>query len=74
MSRARPRSQRPPVEQIRNLIDRTESHVLPADEAARLRAGVEHLIASQTGLAAQVTRLTRQLASAVLPADDRTRT
>ncbi|MFK0106400.1 hypothetical protein [Streptomyces sp. NPDC091217] len=61
MSWARPRQVRPTVDQIRTLVGRTESHVLSAEETARLRAGVEHLIAREIGLAAQVTRLTRQL-------------
>ncbi|MGW2700795.1 zinc finger domain-containing protein [Streptomyces sp. NPDC001340] len=68
MRRARPEAERPTVEQLRNLIGRTETHVLSGDEAARLRAGFEHLIASQAGLTAQVARLTRQLAAGSRPA------
>ncbi|GHE84504.1 hypothetical protein GCM10014715_45720 [Streptomyces spiralis] len=62
--------ERPTVEQLRNLISRSESRVLSADEAARLRAGMEHLLASQAGLATEVTRLTRLLAAGSRPALD----
>ncbi|MFF3378180.1 hypothetical protein ACFYXF_35155 [Streptomyces sp. NPDC002680] len=55
---------------MRHLIGHTEYRPLGAAEAARLRAGVEHLIASQAGQAAQVTRLARLLAAGSRPALD----
>ncbi|MEU6318178.1 hypothetical protein [Streptomyces sp. NPDC047009] len=70
MSRSRPSTDRPTVDQIRHLIGHTEYRALSQEEAARLRAGVEHLIASQGGQAAEVTRLTRLLAAGSRPALD----
>ncbi|MGW4047552.1 hypothetical protein [Streptomyces sp. NPDC004721] len=55
---------------MRSLLGHTESRALTTAEAERLRAGVEHLIASQTGLAAHTARLTRQLANGARPALD----
>ncbi|MGW1157740.1 zinc finger domain-containing protein [Streptomyces sp. NPDC002519] len=57
MTRARPSRDRPTADQIRHLIGHTEYRALSQEESARLRAGVEHLIASQGGQAAEVTRL-----------------
>ncbi|MGW0631852.1 zinc finger domain-containing protein [Streptomyces sp. NPDC002758] len=70
MTRARPEGDPPTVDQIRHLIGHTERRALSPAESARLRAGVEHLIASQAGQAAQVTRLTRLLAAGSRPALD----
>ncbi|MET7889956.1 zinc finger domain-containing protein [Streptomyces mirabilis] len=67
MSRARPDGDRPTVEQIRHLIGHAEYRPLNPAEAARLHAGVEHLIASQ---AEHATRLTRLLAAGSRPALD----
>ncbi|MGW0952805.1 hypothetical protein [Streptomyces sp. NPDC002545] len=58
------------MEQIRHLLGHTESRALTTAEAERLRVGVEHLIASQTSLAAKTARLTRQLAAGARPALD----
>ncbi|WP_449343307.1 zinc finger domain-containing protein [Streptomyces rhizosphaerihabitans] len=55
---------------MRYLIGHTERRPLSPAEAARLRAGVEHLISSQAGQAAQITRLTRLLAAGSRPALD----
>lgn len=48
-----PRSERPTVEQMRHLIDHTDQRALSFAEAARLRAGFEHLVASQASQASQ---------------------
>ena len=63
MSRARRDRDRPTIDQLRHLIGHTDSRALSPTEAARLRAGVEHLIASQAGLAAQISGLARRLAA-----------
>lgn len=70
MSRARPEEDRPTVEQMRHLIGQAENRPLGAAEAARLRDGVEHLIAGQAAQTTQVTRLTRLLAAGSRPALD----
>ncbi|MFF4504799.1 hypothetical protein [Streptomyces sp. NPDC001401] len=70
MTRARPERDRPTVDQIWHLIGHTERRALSQAEAARLRAGVEHLIASQAGLAAKVGGLTRRLAAGARPVLD----
>ncbi|MER5917016.1 hypothetical protein ABT124_43375 [Streptomyces sp. NPDC001982] len=68
--RTRRDQDQPTVEQIRHLIAHTEYRALTPAESARRRAGVEHLIASQAGLAAQVGGLTRRLAAGTRPALD----
>ncbi|MFB7443094.1 hypothetical protein ACFC01_33145 [Streptomyces mirabilis] len=55
------------MEQIRHLIGHTGYRPLSPAEAARLHAGVEHLIASQAG---QAARVTRPLAAGSRPALD----
>ncbi|MEU2857531.1 hypothetical protein ABZ672_03745 [Streptomyces mirabilis] len=69
MTRAR-REDQPTVEQVRHLIGNTEYGAITPDEAGRLRADVEHLIASQAGMAAKVSGLTRQLAAGARPVVD----
>lgn len=65
-----PRSERPTVAQMRHLIGHTDHRVLSAAEAARLRAGFEHLVASQVGQQAKVDDLNRRLAAGTRPALD----
>ncbi|WP_324787067.1 hypothetical protein [Streptomyces sp. H51] len=76
MTAARPGKERPTADQVRNLIGRAERRQLTPEEAMRLRAGVEHLIASQADLALQDGQPTSaphslRLACAALPAADR---
>lgn len=67
MTRGRPK---PTLDQIRHLIGHAEHRALTPVEAERLRAGVEHLTASQAGLAAKVGDLTRRLAGGARPVLD----
>jgi len=50
VTRARPNP--PSIDQMRHLIGHTEHRALTPAEAGRLRAGIEHLAASQAGMAA----------------------
>ncbi|WP_127361516.1 zinc finger domain-containing protein [Actinacidiphila soli] len=68
MTRGRPKP--PTLEQIRHLIGHAEHRALTPAEAERLRAGVEHLSASQAGIAAKVNDLTRRLAGGARPVLD----
>ena len=63
-------SQHPTIEQLRHLVGHAERRALTLPEAARLRAGVDHLAASQAGLAAKVDGLSRRLAAGARPAID----
>ncbi|WP_326737085.1 hypothetical protein [Streptomyces sp. NBC_01022] len=58
---------------MRHLIDHTDQRALSFAEAARLRAGFEHLVASQASQASQhasVDDLNRRLAAGTRPALD----
>lgn len=63
-------NQHPTIEQLRHLVGHAEGRALTLAEAARLRAGVEHLAASQAGLAAKVDDLSRRLAAGARPVID----
>ncbi|WP_405526709.1 hypothetical protein OG426_30180 [Streptomyces canus] len=52
MSRAQRERRQPSLDQIRHLLGHTGCRALSPAEAAQLRAGVEHLIASQADLPA----------------------
>lgn len=62
--------QPPTLEQLRHLIKHVEDRRLTPQEAARLRAGVDHLAASQAGMAAKVDDLTRRLVAGTRPVID----
>ncbi|MEU4094452.1 hypothetical protein [Streptomyces sp. NPDC026673] len=66
----RARKEHPTLDQLRHLIGHTGRRVLSAVESERLRAGVEHLVASQAGLNAKVAELTRRLAGGARPVLD----
>ncbi|MGW3246517.1 zinc finger domain-containing protein [Streptomyces sp. NPDC001070] len=66
----RTRKDRPTLDQLRHLIGHTGHRVLSVVESERLRAGVEHLVASQAGLAAKVAELTRRLSGGARPVLD----
>ena len=63
-------SRYPTIEQLRHLVGHTEYRVLTPAEAARLRSGVDHLAASQAGLAAKADDLSRRLAAGARPVID----
>lgn len=63
-------SRYPTIEQMRHLVGHAEGRALTPAEAVRLRTGVDHLAASQAGLAAKVDDLSRRLAAGARPVID----
>lgn len=65
-----PHSELPTVDQMRNLIGHAQDRALSYAESERLRAGFEHLVASQAAQRARIDHLSSRLTADERPALD----